>query len=49
MRERGVLVGTTGQESNVLKIRPPLVITREEAEVLVDTLDQVLAEIRPPA
>jgi 4-aminobutyrate aminotransferase-like enzyme len=33
----------------VLKIRPPLVITREEAEVLVDALDQVLAEIRPPA
>ena len=49
MRERGVLVGTTGRESNVLKIRPPLVITRDEAEVLVDTLDQVLAEIHPPA
>ena len=49
MRERGVLVGTTGRESNVLKIRPPLVITRDEAEVLVDSLDQVLAEIRPPA
>ena len=31
----------------MLKIRPPLVITREEAEVLVDTLDRVLAEIAP--
>ena len=40
MRELGVLVGTTGREGNVLKIRPPLVITRQEAEVLVGTLDQ---------
>jgi 4-aminobutyrate aminotransferase-like enzyme/Ser/Thr protein kinase RdoA (MazF antagonist) len=49
MREHGVLVGTTGPQSNVLKIRPPLVITREEAEVLVSTLDRVLAERNPPA
>ena len=49
MREHGVLVGTTGRQSNVLKIRPPLVITREEAEVLVDTLDRVLTESFPSA
>ncbi len=47
MREHGVLVGTTGRHGNVLKIRPPLVISGEEAEVLVGTLDQVLAEIAP--
>ena len=41
MREHGVLVGTTGRQSNVLKVRPPLVITGEEAEVLVSTLDRV--------
>src|SRR6185503_18573692 len=49
MRERGVLVGSTGRLSNVLKIRPPLVITREEADVLVDTLDRVLTESLQPA
>ena len=49
MREHGVLVGTTGRESNVLKIRPPLVITREEAEVLVGTLDRVLTGSSPSA
>ena len=48
MREHGVLVGTTGRQSNVLKIRPPLVITGEEAEVLVSTLDRVLTELAPP-
>jgi 4-aminobutyrate aminotransferase-like enzyme/Ser/Thr protein kinase RdoA (MazF antagonist) len=45
MRERGVLLGTTGPLSNTLKIRPPLVITREEAGVLIQTLDDVLANL----
>ncbi len=49
MREHGVLVGTTGRHGNVLKIRPPLVITREEAEVLVGTLDRVISEALPSA
>jgi len=40
--ERGVLIGSTGPNGNVLKIRPPLVITREESELLVRTLDDVL-------
>jgi len=30
-----------------LKVRPPLVITGEEAEVLVSTLDRVLTELAP--
>jgi 4-aminobutyrate aminotransferase-like enzyme len=46
MRERGVLIGTTGREGNVLKIRPPLCLTREEAAIIVDTLGGVLDDIR---
>ncbi|HEX6140501.1 MAG TPA: aminotransferase class III-fold pyridoxal phosphate-dependent enzyme [Candidatus Limnocylindria bacterium] len=42
MRERGVLIGTTRREGNVLKIRPPLCITTEEGEILVERLDEVL-------
>ena len=49
MRERGVLVGTTGPLSNTLKIRPPLVITRDEAGLLIQTLDDVLADIGTPS
>jgi 4-aminobutyrate aminotransferase-like enzyme len=49
MRDRGVLVGTTGPLSNTLKIRPPLVITREEAGVLIQTLDDVLGDLGTPA
>ncbi len=48
MRELGVLVGTTGREGHVLKVRPPLVVTRQEAEVLLSTLDRVLADATPP-
>ncbi|HEY6109320.1 MAG TPA: aminotransferase class III-fold pyridoxal phosphate-dependent enzyme, partial [Gemmatimonadales bacterium] len=44
MRERGVLVGTDGPFHNVLKIKPPLVFTREDADQLVATLDEVLSE-----
>ncbi len=45
MRERGVLIGTTGPASNVLKIRPPLVIASQEVELLVQTLDVVLTDV----
>ena len=43
MAERGVLIGTTGHHGNVLKIRPPLCITPDEAGLIVSTLDEVLA------
>ncbi|MCC6618651.1 MAG: aminotransferase class III-fold pyridoxal phosphate-dependent enzyme, partial [Chloroflexi bacterium] len=42
MAERGVLIGTTGRLKNVLKIRPPLCVTRDEAGIIVETLNQVL-------
>jgi len=42
MRERGVLIGTTGRNANVLKIRPPLVFRHDHADLLVETLASVL-------
>jgi 4-aminobutyrate aminotransferase-like enzyme/Ser/Thr protein kinase RdoA (MazF antagonist) len=45
MREHGVLLGTTGRRGNVLKIRPPLVITVDETDVLVRTLDRVFQKL----
>lgn len=44
MRDRGVLIGTTGPDDNVLKIRPPLVITGEHVELLTTVLDEVLED-----
>jgi 4-aminobutyrate aminotransferase-like enzyme/Ser/Thr protein kinase RdoA (MazF antagonist) len=43
LREQGILVGLTGVQEDVLKIRPPLVFTDEHADLLVSTLDRVLS------
>jgi 4-aminobutyrate aminotransferase-like enzyme len=42
MRVRGVLIGRTGPNEDVLKIRPPLVFDDEHAAVLVATLGEAL-------
>jgi 4-aminobutyrate aminotransferase-like enzyme/Ser/Thr protein kinase RdoA (MazF antagonist) len=42
MRDRGVLIGTTGRHDNVLKVRPPLVFDEEHAAVLAKVLDEAL-------
>ncbi|MBN9241282.1 MAG: aminotransferase class III-fold pyridoxal phosphate-dependent enzyme [Mesorhizobium sp.] len=43
--KRGVLVGVTGAGRNLLKIRPPMVFSRENADLLVDALDKALASV----
>jgi len=43
LRENGVLLGTSGPSSNVIKIRPPLVFGPEQAGLLLDKLDKALA------
>jgi 4-aminobutyrate aminotransferase-like enzyme len=42
LRARGILIGAAGQYGNVLKIRPPLCVTTEHADILVDTMEEVL-------
>ena len=42
MRERGVLVHRIGRGGNILKIRPPMVFSRADAERLVEVLGEVL-------
>jgi 4-aminobutyrate aminotransferase-like enzyme len=43
MRERGVLVGLTGPQGNVIKIRPPLVFSEQHVPILAQALDEALA------
>jgi len=47
MRERQILLGTTGPAGNVLKIRPPLVFQPEHADLLLQALDDALTSTRP--
>ncbi len=45
MAERGVLIGTTGRLGNTLKIRPPLCLSEDEADLIVTTLGGVLDDL----
>jgi 4-aminobutyrate aminotransferase-like enzyme len=42
LKDRGILAGTEGPLRNVVKIKPPLVFTESNADLLVETLDDVL-------
>jgi 4-aminobutyrate aminotransferase-like enzyme len=44
LKERGVLIGAAGAYGNVLKVRPPLCFTRENADIFLETLEGVLGE-----
>jgi 4-aminobutyrate aminotransferase-like enzyme len=45
MRDKGILISTDGPLNNVLKIKPPLVFTEENADFLVETLGEILKEL----
>jgi 4-aminobutyrate aminotransferase-like enzyme/Ser/Thr protein kinase RdoA (MazF antagonist) len=45
VRDRGVLIGSTGPNDNVLKVRPPLVVRRAEADLIVAAIDDALTAL----
>ncbi len=45
MKERGVLLSNIGVHDNVLKMRPPLPFSKDNADLLLSTLDDVLATV----
>jgi alanine-glyoxylate transaminase/(R)-3-amino-2-methylpropionate-pyruvate transaminase len=45
LRELGALVGKGGLDGNVLRIKPPLCITAEDADFAVDALSRALAQV----
>lgn len=44
MRELGVLIGTEGVHDNFLKIRPPMPFGIPHGELMLQALEQALAE-----
>jgi 4-aminobutyrate aminotransferase-like enzyme len=44
LKDFGLLVSVDGPLNNVLKIKPPLVFTKENADILILALDQILVE-----
>ena len=45
LRNRGVLISTDGPHDNVIKIKPPIVFTRADADILCWELDQAFADL----
>lgn len=43
LKDRGVLIGAAGRFGNTLKVRPPLSLSEEEADIFVDRLAETLS------
>ena len=44
-RRRGVLMGTEGPHDNVLKMRPPMIFSRRDADHLIAVLEETFADV----
>ena len=42
MKEAGILISSDGPDHNVLKIKPPIIFTRENADELVYNLKSII-------
>lgn len=42
LKNRGILLGTDGPYNNVIKIKPPMVITKEDTDMFIRVFDDVL-------
>ncbi len=45
MKARGVLIGRIGPQDHILKLRPPMIATRGNLDLAIDTLDDVLRDV----
>ena len=45
-REMGLLLGRGGLEGNVLRIKPPMCITIEDADFIVDCIDAAISQVQ---
>jgi 4-aminobutyrate aminotransferase-like enzyme/Ser/Thr protein kinase RdoA (MazF antagonist) len=44
LREKGILAGTDGPHHNVIKLRPPLIFSADDANLFIETLAEILDE-----
>jgi 4-aminobutyrate aminotransferase-like enzyme len=45
MKERSILLSTDGPLHNVIKIKPPIILSQENADFLLSELNAVLGEL----
>ena len=49
LKQRGILLGTDGPLNNVIKIKPPMVITKEDADMFIRVFDDELLSMKTEA
>jgi alanine-glyoxylate transaminase/(R)-3-amino-2-methylpropionate-pyruvate transaminase len=45
-KDRGLIIGKGGLFGNTLRIKPPMCLTKDDADFIADCLDEVLTELR---
>ena len=45
LRERGVLTNTIGEHENILKLRPPMVLSKSDADYFLDVFEQSIGAV----
>ena len=45
MKENGILISADGPHNNVLKIKPPMVFSRDNVQQIIRSLEKILSEI----
>jgi len=48
LREIGVLAGKGGLDGNVLRIKPPLCLTADDADFAIEAIDYALSRVAVP-
>lgn len=48
LRRRRILTGTDGPFDNVIKIKPPLVVSHDDATMMIETVDEILRSSANP-
>ena len=44
MKKRGILISSDGPDHNVLKIKPPLVFNRNNADYFLESFESIMSE-----
>ena len=45
MKDKGVLIGKIGIYDNVLKLRPPLPFSKDNADLLLTVLEELVTQV----
>jgi alanine-glyoxylate transaminase/(R)-3-amino-2-methylpropionate-pyruvate transaminase len=45
-KERGLIIGKGGLHGNTIRLKPPMCLTKDDADFIVDCLDEVLSTLK---